>query len=416
MEKDQPKINTSYNTPSSIKTSINYRLLGVFSFIVLIVILLFSYFIFFNKSSPSDIPINSTSTFPTLNPNLNDNNEYYTDINRESSDLVDSEYPELLHIWPLPVSGYSVSSVVASSTSDTELGVIFTDELSGNVYVSKAPSFASKRISSENINWVSQSVFSFDHTYGALLSNKLSLFLINIPSKEVTFLEKSLLSEGVLSVAFSKNEHKLAYLKKEISGTSLNIYDINNKRSVVIYKSPLSDINIEWLNNDNILIKTKTSRLTPQTILKINIKTLKSEILTSKNISNKITHDYKNISFDGESLYFSNTIHDLNKIKTKIQSIPDKCSFFITYLMCAESLTTDIYDLPDEWYKGKISFIDHLILYNINTSSFTKYDLSEVAGESIDYYKPFTYLESVAFQNKRDLSLWLLDAGRLILN
>jgi hypothetical protein len=413
------QIDTNYNTPKSLKQSLNYKLLGVISiFLVITALLMGGYFLFF-KAKPAIVTPKDSSSFPVVNSSNTNNTDYYEGEvgGGEEDNYEENEYGELFHLWPLAVSGYSTYKKMASSTTPPITSSIFTDKLTGNIYVSESPIFEAKKIVGESMINTLKSNFSYDHSYGTILSDKYSLYLIKMPSDSssaLSFIEKTLIDEGVIDISFSKNKNMLAYLKKESSGTSLNIYDIDKNANSLIYRSPLSDINIDWLNTNNILIKSKTSNLAQQTLIEINIETLKITLLNSSNVSNSLQSDYKNISFDGANIVFSQSINSLSKDKTNILSLPDKCVYMLASLLCAESLTTNIYSLPDEWYKGNVSFIDHLTLYNTNTKKYSRYDLSVVAGESIDFYKPITNLDNITFMNKRDMSLWLLNTDNIL--
>ncbi len=412
VQKSTP-VDTKYNTPRSNESSLNYKLI-LASILFVVIAFLLAYFLIFRKSAPTVVSVVDNTGFPVINASSTGADKYYTDNNLVDDDFAESEYSELVHIWPLSISGYSVLKKSFSTSSPLLTNIVFMDQESGGLYESREPLFAAKQISSELISNVLKSNFSYDQAYGAFLNNKFTLYLVSVPNIQTSFLEKTLLGENVLDFNFSKNSNKLAFLKRESSGSSLNLYDIVSKETVNLYNSPLSDLNVEWLNSDNILIKSKPSNVTTQTIMQINIKTKKVEILTSDKIINKILPDYKNIYFDGESLYYTDNIRSLTKNKINIMSIPDKCTYVSLTILCGESVGTSIYSLPDEWYKGNVSFIDYLTLYNTENNKYFRYDLSLIAGQSIDFYKPVRYLDAVTFINKRDLSLWLLDTGKIL--
>lgn len=406
-------IDIKYDIPRNNKSTLNYKLI-ITVLLSLVAISLLAYFLIFRKSAPVFMPIDNSTGFPVINSSSTGSGEYYTENNGEEDDFAESEYSELTHVWPLSVSGYSVVKKSLSSSSPLFTNVVFMDQANGNIYESSEPLFAAKQLSRELISNVLKSNFSYNQAYAAYLNDKYTLYLIDTPQTNTSFVEKSLVGENVLDFTFAKTENKLAFLKKERVGSALNVYDVLSKEYINIYNSPLSDLTIEWLNTDNIIVKSKPSNLTTQTIIQINVKNKKQQILTSDNIINKILPDYKNIYFDGQALYYTDSLQGLSKIKTNLLSIPDKCIYVSVTLMCGESVVTNIYSLPDEWYKGNISFIDYLTLYNTVTQKYFKYDLSLIAGQSIDFYRPVRYLDAVAFMNKRDLSLWLLDTSKVL--
>lgn len=412
------KIDTSYNTPSNqvVGAVDNNKKLYILiaSFVISFIILIIVIFYILNKKETITPIVDNTKNFPVIDYFDKNKQDYYQNSTSTSDEYIENEYSELVHVWPRAVSGYGISKKSNGTGPPLYTSVMFADLETGNIYESSSPDFKINKISNEIIPNILKSSFSYNNSVLAMQNNKFTLYTSALPSSNPDFLEKTLVSEGVLDFSFSKNENKLVYLKKEKNGSAVYYYDIEKNENTRIYSSPLSDFNIEWLNVNDVILKSKPSSITTETVIRISIKDLKFEPINSSNIINKLYPSYKNLAYNGSTIQYFDQINALNKITTKINSIPDKCVLIRINILCAESLIGSTAIMPDDWYKGNVTFTDYITIYNIARDTYTSYDLSLVAGEQIDLYKPQSLQEEILFINKRDLSLWLLDSYRLL--
>jgi hypothetical protein len=66
---------------------------------------------------------------------------------------------------------------------------------------------------------------------------------------------------------------------------------------------------------------------------------------------------------------------------------------------------------PDDWYKGVISFNDEIWIYDVNNFAKEKVNISQRDKVALDIINPQLSEDDnfLLFQNKKDLSLWILD-------
>jgi len=134
------------------------------------------------------------------------------------------------------------------------------------------------------------------------------------------------------------------------------------------------------------------------------------------------------VSKDAIRVLYSSATKDTNMTKTIIYEIntgkstemifrtfADKCvwsSKFKEEVYCAlpSKITTGIY--PDDWYLGKVSFIDDIWLLNSTTGQIHRVSkLLSQANQLIDVFniELDTNGDFLYFMNKNNLSLWSLD-------
>ena len=82
------------------------------------------------------------------------------------------------------------------------------------------------------------------------------------------------------------------------------------------------------------------------------------------------------------------------------------------YLVCAvpRVIPTTTEGLPDDWFQGRVSFVDDLMVVDKNTgSSYLLYQFTERDGEfDITNITPSDAHEHIAFTRRQDGTLWLL--------
>jgi hypothetical protein len=82
-----------------------------------------------------------------------------------------------------------------------------------------------------------------------------------------------------------------------------------------------------------------------------------------------------------------------------------------------EKLSTPVEGLPDDWYQGRTSFSDSLTIVSVaeGASTFT-FNIGQELGQPIDMENLLldTNDTLLAFTNKKDGALWLVNIPRLI--
>jgi hypothetical protein len=413
------------------------------SVLSIFIIILFVWFFVFNNKTP----INNTVSNPSF-PNLNTGEDrgqssYSTDKSTSTDDnnYEEDDYNELVHIWPRTVSGFSFIEDKTSSTSENY--VLFQDKETGNIYKSQGFEYKNTRLTNTTFPNSQKSVFTNTGDYIAIAYYDAKDEGVN-PVKKLLVSEVPRIENGPLNlngnideniidvVSFSnfdknlklKNSDLIAYLKKSKDNFSeLYIYNINTNIKSKIAELPITSISISWDGINEIVIKTNPSNEINQTVFSVNIITKKISVINTKNNTNTINPLNKNVlSFDNQTVSLYEKAYSQNKIDLELKTNTDKCVFYLTtHVLCGivgDDFSGEV-NVVDDWYKGLVQWNDKISIYNIKANENPEYPLSIIAGESIDFYKPVNYYytnkttssesANLLFQNKRDLSLWLLD-------
>jgi len=182
---------------------------------------------------------------------------------------------------------------------------------------------------------------------------------------EGDFMQKNL-KELVLSPD-RKNIFYLASLNKGVIGT---VSDIGNSNPSNIFKFPFSEWLPQW-TQAGIYLTTKPSYDTSGYLYKLN---------TRNGTLQKIIGDIDGlttlVSNSGEKILYSKStangvvsyIYDTSKkesVETPFNTLPEKCVWGVgdTKTYCAVTIYFKDGNYPDQWYQGKISFIDILLIF-----------------------------------------------------
>ncbi|OGI76181.1 hypothetical protein A3C57_00290 [Candidatus Nomurabacteria bacterium RIFCSPHIGHO2_02_FULL_33_12] len=228
----------------------------------------------------------------------------------------------------------------------------------------------------------------------------------------------TVLPNNIISYAFSKNG-KFVYVQKTNNGAKFILKNEVGKESV-IYESELSEWNVNFLGEENLLITTKASEYADgfSYIININNKTVKrlwtnvTALTTKASLGgNFILRGETEKSGPKLSLYNVKTgeLSPLGKM-----GMVEKCSFSEdeTTLTCAIPKSFENRPYPDDWYLGIIETNDGIIRYttqNKNTRIIS--DLEQDSGNPIDVLelKVNNSGSMTIFINKKTSELYLYE-------
>ncbi len=223
----------------------------------------------------------------------------------------------------------------------------------------------------------------------------------------------------------SPNKNSFAYLVSSNESSSIFIDSFENKNKVEIFNTPIKEWLIDWTTQDTINMTTKPSSESVGHSYSLNTRTGSLNKLIG-NINGLTTK----ISPNEEGLLYSETSG--NSIITRFKSLesgedrriplsvlPEKCVFSNTQddvIYCGTQSNSVNTKLPDDWYKGKVSFNDSIwkintttglveMFYNFNRNKFGSFDLIDLSLTEGD--------EFMLFKNKKDLTLWSLNLKEL---
>lgn len=350
-------------------------------FFVLIFLFLVSaatyYFYTKNNITPSQ---NTGNLFPDVKTGNDNNNETYTGNkdNNNNLDLSETEIDEsgLINIWPLSVAGYSVINGISGTT--TESNILFTDTLSGNVYVTNYPSLQNIRLTNTTLQNITKSTFSknADYVLNIQKEGKINKLIgSRLGTERDSTFSVNNIDENVYDLASSRVENGFYYLKRLGKLSTLNSYVPATGKIIKISDIPLFDIFISSEDTNNIYLSSKPANGLSSVLVTVNKKT-------------------------GSKHY----------TKTNLTGFEEKCvSTKNNYKVCGVDNTvgSNSFDI-DLWNSGEVSFADEISITNKKTNESVTVPASVLVGEPLDIYKTNFINDFFIFENKNNDALWIL--------
>ncbi|MFA5934796.1 MAG: hypothetical protein WC827_02865 [Candidatus Paceibacterota bacterium] len=397
------------------------------------------FYLYFFKNSTDNKAIDTTPTteFPFGKTsggspdNTSDNN--YNNVNNSNNQFGTTKegewggYLKLKQIYQKPTSGTFLK------TKNNQDSVRFVDRATGNIYeylISDEKSDVS-RLTNTTIPKIQESIwFGFGEKIilrYADNSNNIVSFLgkISTTSKDsIGEVVGNFLTINEKQVVVSPDNTTIFELldKPNNGGSYGNTYSVatsSNKKQ--IFDSPLSIWNISWPKADIITFNTKPTYKDYGYLFFLNTKTYSFE-----RILGEITGLTTNTNKDADLVAYSGSLNgflgfDIYDVKNredknlKIKTLSDKCvwsNYNSKHIYCAVPKNISTGNYPDDWYQGSVSFNDDF--WMIDTEEGTTkliYENKEDNNLNIDAFdlKLNDTDKYLAFTNKNDLSLWLLD-------
>jgi hypothetical protein len=334
--------------------------------------------------------------------------------------------PKLRQISKTPVAGF-----FASSTASTSI-VRYMDRGTGHLYEADDTSNDIRTLSNTTLPKIYEA-------YGNKNGNGIIIRYLKDDNETVSNFYTELRSTGT-STSQTPYELKGKYLSPEISqlvvspsGDKVFTWNIENgsgqgyisgldeKGKTKIYSSPLTQVNVDWPETNTIVLSTKASSIASGYIYSINTKTgdLSTIIGNYRGLSGKMNRDGSKILVS--AIVNSNIVTSIRNIKDSInndllfKTLSEKCvwsNVVKTDLYCAvpSQIPTGAY--PDDWYRGRVSFIDQI--WHVDTKTGETHQLAnllELSNSRIDAINLTLDPKenTLYFINKEDLSLWALD-------
>ncbi len=227
-----------------------------------------------------------------------------------------------------------------------------------------------------------------------------------------------ILPDNIISFSFGKNG-EFVYVIKDTVGAKFVLREKSGKETIV-YTSPISEWNVSFLGENNLLVTTKASEYAGGYAYTVDIKTKKVTKLWS-NINGLTTKT----SFNGNYILKSETVSSgpelsLYEVKTGIMSkldkmgLVEKCNFSQdeTILTCGIPVEFSSNPYPDDWYLGIIKTNDILVRYTTqNKNSRMISNLSTEINKEIDILETISNNSGnkTAFIDKSNMDLYLYE-------
>ena len=231
------------------------------------------------------------------------------------------------------------------------------------------------------------------------------------------------LPNNVITYAVSPKRDRLFMLTTDTNGNGVGyISNLDGSKTVVLFSTPLTQVNVSWPTDNAILVVTKGIASENGFAYLVNAKTgLWNRILGPlPGLSATISHDgkYAFLSASAEGGGVLSAIYSLSagtSTDAVIKTLADKCAWGnyqkdTIYCAVPAGQTTSTY--PDDWYTGKSSGIDKIWQVDAPTGRVTLVtSLVDHADRIIDAFNLSLDAKDhyLFFMNKNDLSLWSLD-------
>lgn len=223
------------------------------------------------------------------------------------------------------------------------------------------------------------------------------------------------LAPEITSFDWAPDGRSIAYLSRRTQDTALIIADAANKNPRVVYSTPVPDFTVRWIAKNTIILVSRSSGLAPSLVLRFDVGTRSADALFSG--TNGITLA---AATDSATLLLSRTssagnlellsTYDLKSGRTtplNAVTLAEKCVFSsdAKKLYCGVPRDSIPAPMPDEWYKGVVSFTDKVVGIDLATNQETILMDGEA---SIDVVSPFLSLDGkyLFFQDKKTGTVW----------
>ncbi len=408
----------------------NKKLLIIISSIVVLLLLGIGIYFFLQKDAPGTSKVRNLLPFglggsdTEVGPVTPPNNPV---VNTSSEGVLVAENG-LRKISDGPVSG----SIMLTQGSTTL--VRFMDRATGNIYEYDSLSNSKKRLTNTTIPKAHNAVWGLQGNSfiaqtikGDLISSYGGTIASSTGSSTVDSLREvtgEYIPDDITSISFSPKKDFTFYLKKTYLGISGFIADKKGKNGKEIWKFPTNEWISSWPGGDTVLLTTKASTNADGYLYTLNTKNGSFIPVLShiRGLTIKGGPDGKTILYSESIQNFVtlSTYDILQKKKTiaPFSTLPEKCTWIAsTRYVCGVPKNMSSVNLPDSWYMGITSFDDVIITADatsetneVDGNQNTQIEIADGDGKGIDVINLEASADGrlVSFQNKKDLSLWVL--------
>jgi hypothetical protein len=407
----------------------------IITLIILVLLALVVFWFFFMRGSSgtgsttvTDTSGSGFSPFGRPGSNQQGNNGSNTTDNGTSSPS-EVTIPVLRLLSATPIGGYG-----ATTTASTTI-VRWIDRGRGNILEAKEDSLDINTLSNTLLPKVYESVWNADATsfVGSMLADDNqtinTVFATLIPQKATTTTPYELrgtnLPSGIVASAVSPKKDKVFFLIVKNGQGVGYVAPLNGGTATQIFSTPVTEVNVEWPEENTIAITTKGTADQSGYLYFVNPKTgVWTKILGSlPGLSTRVSHDAKYVllSASGNAddvVTYIYSVASSTATDAIIHTLADKCAwgnFYKDIVYCAVPFQPVSGTYPDDWYKGTLSTIDKIWQVNAQTGEVHLISpVFSVAKRNIDAFN--LGLDSkdnyLFFMNKYDLSFWSLDLVR----
>ncbi len=339
--------------------------------------------------------------------------------------------------WADPVAGYAFSDFVTyevdangAKKTATSTVLFFVDRGTGHVY--KKPVFTKRSLPTKISNTTFPGIYDayfFNNNTEVLMrylresDNTIVSLTAKLPplSSSITLPLQSVvrLPENIVSVAVSP-KGLLYFLVKTPGGSDL--YSLKNGEQKKARDYDLSELTLGF-NGENLIVSQKPSAFEKTYFFPMNESDLYGGRTGQKAVFSSVsTGNFVSSLWTDQGLQFfsSDTLGGKTHLYA-VATLADKCasSLLGKYFFCFVPNVIPLipFGLPDDWYKGQVSFNDSL--YVLDTVKYEENKLSRLetdTGEEMDITKPIMSKRDlyIAFTNRLTNELWAGNITRLL--
>ncbi len=316
------------------------------------------------------------------------------------------------------------TTLVTRTVRATTTVLMFVDRITGYVYGHNIESGKTYQITNTTIPGI-YDAYIWDNGTRILLryldaDNKTIVStLSNIPSVQEDggaqpLLSTTFLPNNVTSVAVSPSFTSVSYVVPTSTGSSF--YTITAKGSTKIADSPFGEWNLSYGGQQLYATPKASAYLEGSTYLLPSFSRILGDKtgLVSTGGDGGLT---LNSMWTRSGLATFGTKEGVNT-PLSVRTIASKCTAFGSpYFLCGVPKTIPVEEegLPDDWYQGRASFDDTLVVVNAVTGeSYTLYEIDEKYGKmDITHISTTSGRDIVSYIRKQDSSLFLLNTNLL---
>src|SRR3989338_2037836 len=230
------------------------------------------------------------------------------------------------------------------------------------------------------------------------------------------------LPENIIAYASSPKRDRIFFLINENGAGSGYTAKFDGSSVVKIFSTPITQVNVEWPSENVIDITTKGAADSSGFLYFIDPKTgiWKKILGPLPGLSTKVSTDAKRVflSMAGNANNIISSIFNISEgkgIDAIVRTLADKCvwgNFYKEMVYCAAPSQPIAGTYPDDWYVGRVSFVDKIWGINAITGEIDLVSsIVDTSDRVIDAFNlGLDEKDSfLIFMNKNDLSLWSLD-------
>jgi len=331
--------------------------------------------------------------------------------NASSTGSINAPEPVLNQLYNLPMAGFIKKRSNA---------IRFVDRATGHIFEKELPNGSVKRVDQTTVPKVYEAYFVNDGD-GVVRryideSGEIISVYNNLREDESVGTPLSL---DILEVAVSPDGTNLSFIERARNGSNLMVVTPTGDIEKEILSSSLQGWNLEWKNNESILLTQKASGSLPGSSYVVDTDT-GEKTLVLQQLPGLIT----NISPGGETILYS-TIGDGQRptlsvkhldteriVNLHVTGFASKCVWHPTSLKkiyCAlpNELLRGV--SSDDWHQGQVHFADSVWEIDTETANLTHIlSPNKTGGVSLDMVDLTTDVSggTIFFKNKTDQTLW----------